>query len=76
LVGRGIYALREWGYFPGEVKDVIFQFLKEEGPMTREKILERIKKQRIVKDNTVLITLAKYFEKDEKGKYRIKTAQI
>jgi transcriptional regulator with XRE-family HTH domain len=76
LVGRGIYALREWGYFPGEVKDVIFQFLKEEGPMTREEILERIKKQRIVKDNTVLITLAKYFEKDEKGKYRIKTAQI
>ena len=76
LVGRGIYALREWGYFPGEVKDVIFQFLKEEGPMSREEILERIKKQRIVKDNTVLITLAKYFEKDEKGKYRIKTAQI
>jgi hypothetical protein len=76
LIGRGIYALKEWGYFPGEVKDVIFKFLKEEGPLTKEEILERIKKQRIVKENTVLINLAKYFEKDEKGRYRIKTAEI
>ena len=76
LVGRGIYALKEWGYFPGEVKDVIYKFLKEEGPLTKEEILERIKKQRIVKENTVLVNLTKYFEKDENGKYRIKTAQI
>jgi hypothetical protein len=76
LIGRGIYALREWGYFPGEVKDVIYKFLKEEGPLTKEEILERIRKQRMVKENTVLINLAKYFEKDEKGRYRIKTAEI
>ena len=76
LVGRGIYALKEWGYFEGEVKDVIFKFLKEEGPLTKEKILEKIKKQRIVKESTVLINLAKYFERDEEGKYRIKTSQI
>jgi len=76
LIGRGIYALREWGYFPGEVKDVIYKFLKEEGPLTKEEILERIRKQRVVKENTVLINLAKYFEKDEKGRYRIKTAEI
>jgi hypothetical protein len=76
LIGRGIYALREWGYFPGEVKDVIFKFLKEEGPLTKEEILERIKKQRVVKENTVSINLAKYFERDEKGRYRIKTAEI
>jgi hypothetical protein len=76
LIGRGIYALKEWGYFPGEVKDVIFKFLKEEGPLTKEEILERIKKQRVVKENTVLINLAKYFERDEKGRYRIKTAEI
>jgi hypothetical protein len=76
LIGRGIYALREWGYFPGEVRDVIYKFLKEEGPLTKEEILERIRKQRMVKENTVLINLAKYFEKDEKGRYRIKTAEI
>ena len=76
LIGRGIYALREWGYFPGEVKDVIFKFLKEEGPLTKEEILERVKKQRIVKESTVSINLAKYFVKDEKGRYKIKTAEI
>jgi hypothetical protein len=76
LIGRGIYALKEWGYFPGEVKDVIFKFLKDEGPLTKEEILERIKKQRIVKESTVLINLARYFERDENGKYRIKTAQV
>ncbi len=76
LIGRGIYALKEWGYFPGEVKDVIFKILKEEGPLTKEEIFERIKKQRIVKTNTVLVNLARYFERDEKGRYRIKTAEI
>jgi len=76
LVGRGIYALREWGYFPGDVKDVIFKFLQEEGPLTKEEIFEKIKKQRFVKESTVLINLAKYFKRENDGKYRIKTAQI
>jgi hypothetical protein len=79
LIGRGIYALREWGYEPGEVKDIILKILKEEKrPLTKEEILEKIKKQRIVKPNTVFLNLSnkKYFERDEKGRYRIKTAQI
>jgi len=29
LVGRGMYALREWGYEPGVVRDVIEQILRE-----------------------------------------------
>jgi hypothetical protein len=76
LIGRGMYALKEWGFIPGEVKELIFKFLKEEGPLTKEEILEKIKRQRMVKESTVLINLAKYFERDEKGRYRIKTAQI
>jgi hypothetical protein len=79
LIGRGIYALREWGYEPGEVKDVILKILKEEKrPLTKEEILEKVKKQRVVKPNTVFLNLSNknYFERDEKGRYRIKTAQI
>jgi hypothetical protein len=79
LIGRGIYALREWGYEPGEVKDIILKILKEERrPLTKEEILEKIKKQRIVKPNTVFLNLSnkEYFERDENGRYRIKTAQI
>jgi len=79
LIGRGIYALREWGYEPGEVKDIILKILKaEKRPLTKEEILEKIKQQRIVKPNTVFLNLSnkEYFERDEKGRYKIKTAQI
>jgi hypothetical protein len=35
LVGRGLYALSEWGYQPGVVRDVIRDVLKREGPLSR-----------------------------------------
>jgi hypothetical protein len=79
LVGRGTYALAEWGYFPGEVKDVILRILKENRrPMTKEEILKEVRKQRIVKPTTVFLYLynKKYFERDSEGRYRPKTAQI
>ena len=78
LVGRGTYALAEWGYYPGEVKEVILKILKEEGPLTKEEILERVKKQRIVKPQTVFLNLSNrnYFERDEEGKYRPKVREI
>jgi len=72
LVGRGIYALREWGYQPGVVKDIISMVLKEEGhPLSKEEIIEKVLKQRIVKANTILMNL-RYFPKTSEGKYRIK----
>ncbi len=76
LVGRGIYALAEWGYWPGELKDIILKILKEKGPMTREEILEEVKKQRIVKPSTVHLYLynKNYFERDSQGRYRPKIA--
>jgi hypothetical protein len=74
LIGRGTYALREWGYEPGEVKDVISKVLKEEGPLTKEEILEKVLKQRLVKENTVFLNLSnkKYFERDIQGKYIVR----
>jgi hypothetical protein len=75
LVGRGIYALGEWGYEPGQVKDVIFKILREtEKPLTKEEILGKVLKQRMVKENTILLNLAnkKYFLKNPQGKYQIK----
>lgn len=76
LIGRGIYALSEWGYWPGELKDIILKILKEKGPMTKEQILEEVKKQRIVKPSTVILSLynKNYFEKDSQGRYRPKLA--
>ena len=77
LVGRGLYALNEWGYQPGVVKDVISKVLKEaKKPLTKRKILEKVLKQRLVKENTILLNLQdkKYFLRDSQGKYKIKEA--
>jgi len=79
LVGRGIYALSEWGYYPGEVKEVIFKILKEaKKPLEKEEILKKVLEQRLVKENTVLLNLSnkKYFEKDSQGKYKPKIQTI
>ncbi|RJO59994.1 hypothetical protein C4544_06520 [candidate division WS5 bacterium] len=60
LIGRGIYALKEWGYKPGVVEDVIREILKEQGrPMHKNEIIEHVKKHRIVKETTVILNLQK-----------------
>lgn len=72
LVGRGTYALTEWGYVRGVVADVIEQLLKERGPLTREEIEQGVMRQRIVKPGTIYLSLMnkKRFMKDkETGKY-------
>jgi DNA-directed RNA polymerase delta subunit len=71
LVGRGLYALSEWGYMSGVVKDVIRDILVKEGPLTKEEIVKRVLKERYVKENTILVNLqnSKYFKKDKEGKY-------
>lgn len=78
LVGRGIYALREWGYLSGQVKDVIFAVLKKEGPLKKEEILKKVLGQRQVKENTILLNLSnkKYFLRDSLGRYKPKTEII
>ena len=57
LVGRGLYALTEWGYTAGIVKDVLREILSKEGPLSREEIIDRVRKERYVKDNTILVNL-------------------
>lgn len=57
LVGRGLYALSEWGYSAGVVKDVLRDILKTHGPLTREEIIDKVKKERYVKDNTIIVNL-------------------
>jgi len=75
LIGRGIYALSEWGYQPGQVRDIIVKILKEEKkPLTREEILKRVLEQRMIKENTVFLNLnnRQYFAKDSQGRYTIR----
>lgn len=71
LVGRGLYALSEWGYEAGTVKDVLVSILKKHGPMDREKVIAKTAEVRFVKPNTILLNLQdkRFFKKDEKGLY-------
>lgn len=75
LVGRGLYALGEWGYAKGVVKDVIRQLLEEHGPLTKNEIIERVKRERYVKDNTIAVNLqdTSVFESLDDGRYALAT---
>ncbi len=57
LIGRGIYALQEWGYNSGTVADIITDILKKEGPLHRDEIVRKVLKKRQVKETTILLNL-------------------
>lgn len=65
LIGRGIYALAEWGYSKGTVRDVLKKILSEKGQIEKPEILDEIFKVRRIKTATVMINLnnSKYFSK-------------
>lgn len=70
LVGRGLYALKEWGYEPGVVRDVIKGILEREGPLSRADIVERVKRERYVKDATIAVNLqSSFFSRMPDGRY-------
>ncbi|MCA9375481.1 MAG: hypothetical protein KC925_00255 [Candidatus Doudnabacteria bacterium] len=74
LVGRGIYALREWGYEPGTVADVAARVLKNAGgTLSRDEIVDEVLKQRMVKKNTVLLALQDKdrFKKHKDGMFEL-----
>ncbi|MBI1974941.1 MAG: hypothetical protein HYS57_01115 [Parcubacteria group bacterium] len=79
LVGRGLYALKEWGYEAGTVKDVLASVLrKAKQPLTKEDIVAQVKAQRFVQENTILINLQdrKTFERTRDGRYRARPGRI
>ncbi|MDP3900680.1 MAG: sigma factor-like helix-turn-helix DNA-binding protein [bacterium] len=58
LIGRGIYALKEWGYSNGTVTDVVASVIKEAGrPLTKDEIIEKVMDKRLVKRATINLAL-------------------
>ncbi len=58
LIGRGLYALKEWGYESGTVADVIESILKKHGePMTKKEIVAKVMDQRKIKVGTISLNL-------------------
>ncbi len=72
LVGRGLYALKEWGYAPGVVREVIRGVLEREGALSREEIIDRVKRERYVKDATIAVNLQhRHFIRQPDGTYTL-----
>lgn len=59
LVGRGLYALKEWGYKPGTVADIIRSLLLKKSPLSKQEIIQGVLKQRKVKKGTISLNLQK-----------------
>ncbi len=75
LVGRGTYALSEWGYVPGTIKDIITKVLKDKNtPTHKDEVVKAVLAQRLVAKNTVLMNLnnKKHFDKDAGDNYFLK----
>lgn len=74
LVGRGIYALAEWGFKGGTVEDVIAEILRSNPKgLERDVIIEEVLKSKLVARNTVMMNLLvkKQFARDKKGLYKM-----
>jgi len=74
LVGRGYYALREWGYEPGVVRDVIVSALRESNiPLSKDRIVELVLKKRMVKPPTIFLNLQNrnIFKRLDDGTYTL-----
>lgn len=71
LVGRGIYALKEWGYKEGTVSDIIAQILADKGPLTKNDLIDNVLKQRLVQKTTIILALMDKdrFARLEDGRY-------
>jgi hypothetical protein len=76
LVGRGTYALSEWGYKSGTVKDVLVDLLKGSRPLPKAALVSKVLNTRMVKENTILLNLqdSKVFIKNEDGTYSLRKA--
>ncbi|MBY0294165.1 hypothetical protein K2Q08_02440 [Patescibacteria group bacterium] len=73
LVGRGMYALKEWGYTSGVVRDVVREILRDSGPLTKDEIIEKVMKERHVKPGTIVVNLQnqKYFKRGKDGRFSL-----
>ncbi|MFA6551634.1 MAG: sigma factor-like helix-turn-helix DNA-binding protein [Patescibacteria group bacterium] len=73
LIGRGIYALKEWGYENGTVGEVVAQVLTEAGkPLSKDEIMDGVLKKRLVKKATINLALMdKSKFKKENGKFQL-----
>ena len=75
LIGRGIYALTDWGYSEGTVFDVLKNILSNaKSPLSIGEVVAEVNKCRKVKKNTIIINLQtkKCFKRTPEGYIYVK----
>jgi DNA-directed RNA polymerase delta subunit len=74
LIGRGIYALAEWGYTPGTVAEIIASVLRTQAPLHKDEIVKRVLEKRQVKTTTIILNLQEkaQFQRVAKATYTLK----
>ena len=74
LIGRGIYALAEWGYTPGTVAEIIAGVLRQQAPLHKDEIVKRVLEKRQVKTTTIILNLQEkaQFQRVAKATYTLK----
>ena len=78
LIGRGIYALKEWGFNVGTVADIITSILKNQSPMHQDDVIAEVLKQRQVKPITIILNLKskQNFTRVGRFQYALKGAKV
>lgn len=79
LIGRWIYVLKEWGYRPWTVIDVIVDILaKIKTPLSTDDIVAKVLKTRRVKISTVYMNLQnrKYIQRVWRNMYKLKDSIV
>ncbi len=73
LIGRGIYALKEWGFKEGTVAEIITDILKDGKAKSQDKIINHVLEQRQVKKITIILNLKnkKQFERVGREQYKL-----
>jgi DNA-directed RNA polymerase delta subunit len=76
LIGHGHYALAEWGYSKGVIKDIIANIFQasNNNALSEDELITKVQEQRMAKENTIRFNLRnnKCFEKTANGKYQLK----
>jgi hypothetical protein len=75
LIGRGVYALKDWGYAAGTVADIVERVLREAGrPLSKDEVIAGVQKQRSANPSTIYLALINKdkFCKNEDGRYGLK----
>lgn len=59
LVGRGIYALKEWGYESKNVEEIVKDILKKDKDLSDKEVVEKVLEKKVVNENTIRMAIRK-----------------